>query len=225
LAQALAEPLVAEPGNKIEYSDIGFILLGEIVERVSGKTLDQFARERIFAPLGMGDAQFNPPKSLRARIAPTENDTTFRKRLVHGEVHDQNAWAMGGVAGDAGLFSTAADLATFCQMLLNGGQYAHQRLLSRSTIAQFTKAVKVGEMSRTLGWDVPSEQSQSGKYFSAKSYGHLGYTGTSIWIDPEKELFVILLTNRVHPSAENEKIKDVRPAVHDALLEALGLKP
>jgi beta-glucosidase-like glycosyl hydrolase/CubicO group peptidase (beta-lactamase class C family) len=225
LAKALAEPLVAEPGTKIEYSDIGFILLGEIVERVSGKTLDQFARERIFAPLGMGDAQFNPPKNLRARIAPTENDTTFRKRLVHGEVHDQNAWAMGGVAGDAGLFSTAADLATFCQMLLNGGQYAHQRLLSRGTIAQFTKAEKVGDTARTLGWDVPSEQSQSGKYFSAKSYGHLGYTGTSIWIDPEKALFVILLTNRVHPSSDNEKIKDVRPAVHDALLEALGLKP
>ncbi len=225
VAKALAEPLVAEPGTKIEYSDIGFILLGEIVERVSGKTLDQFARDRIFAPLGMSDAQFNPPKNLRARIAPTENDATFRKRLVHGEVHDQNAWAMGGVAGDAGLFSTAANLATFCQMLLNGGQYAHQRLLSRNTIAQFTRAVKVGEMSRTLGWDVPSEQSQSGQYFSARSFGHLGYTGTSIWIDPEKELFVILLTNRVHPSAENEKIKAVRPAVHDALLEALGFKP
>ncbi len=225
LAKALAEPLVVEPGTKIEYSDIGFILLGEIVERVSGKTLDQFARERILAPLGMSDAQFNPPKNLRARIAPTEYDTTFRKRLVLGEVHDQNAWTMGGVAGDAGLFSTVADLAAFCQMMLNGGQYAHQRLLSRSTIAQFTKAVKVGEISRTLGWDVPSEQSQSGKYFSAKSYGHLGYTGTSIWIDPEKELFVILLTNRVHPSADNEKIKNVRPAVHDAVMEALGLKP
>ncbi|MCL5288799.1 MAG: serine hydrolase [Acidobacteria bacterium] len=225
LALALAEPLVSEPGTKIEYSDIGFILLGEIVERVSGKSLDQFARERIFAPLGMSDSQFNPPKNLRVRIAPTEDDTMFRQRLVHGEVHDQNSWAMGGVAGDAGLFSTAADLAAFCQMLLNGGQYAHQRLLSRSMIAQFTRAVRVGEMSRALGWDVPSEQSQSGKYFSARSFGHLGYTGTSIWIDPEKEMFVILLTNRVHPSAENEKIKAVRPAVHDAVFEALGLKP
>ncbi|MBI3664561.1 MAG: serine hydrolase [Acidobacteria bacterium] len=225
VAKALAEPLVAEPGAKVEYSDIGFVLLGEIVERVLGKTLDQFARERIFAPLGMSDAQFNPLKNLRARIAPTENDTTYRRQLVHGEVHDQNAWAMGGVAGHAGLFSTAADLAAFCQMMLNGGMYAHQRLLSRSAIAQFTKAATLPGGARTLGWDVPSEPSQSGKYFSARSFGHLGYTGTSIWIDPEKELFVILLTNRVHPSAENEKIKDVRPAVHDAILESLGPQP
>ena len=225
LAKALAEPLVSEPGTKVEYSDIGFILLGEIVERISGKPLDQFVRERLFTPLGMSDSQFNPPKNLLPRIAPTENDTTFRKRLVHGEVRNQNAWAMGGVAGDAGLFSTAADLATFSQLLLNGGIYAHQRLLSRSLINQFTKAVRVGDTSHALGWDVPSVNSQSGKYFSAKSYGHLGGTGTSIWIDPGKELFVILLTNRMHPAAENEKIKDVRPAVHDAVFEALGLKP
>jgi CubicO group peptidase (beta-lactamase class C family) len=221
VAKALAEPLLTEPGTKVEYSDIGFILLGEIVERVTGKALDQFAHERIFAPLGMSNSLFDPPKNLLARIAPTENDTTFRKRLVHGEVHDQNAWAMGGVAGDAGLFSTAADLAAFCQMMLNGGIYAHQRLLSRSTIAQFTRAVPIGDAARALGWDVPSGESQSGKYFSAKSYGHLGYTGTSMWIDPEKDVFVILLTNRVHPSTENEKIKQVRPAVHDAILEAL----
>jgi len=222
VAKALAEPLVAEPGTKIEYSDIGFILLGEIVERVSGRPLDQFARERILTPLGMNDTLFNPTKSLRGRIAPTEDDKTFRKRLVHGEVHDQNAWAMGGVAGHAGLFSTAADLAAFCQMMLNGGIYGHQRVLSRSTIAQFTRAFALPGGARTLGWNTPVESSQSGKYFSAKSFGHLGYTGTAIWIDPEKELFVILLTNRVHPSAENEKIKEVRPAVHDAVVQAIG---
>jgi beta-glucosidase-like glycosyl hydrolase/CubicO group peptidase (beta-lactamase class C family) len=222
VARALAEPLVAEPGTKIEYSDIGFILLGEIVERVSGKSLDQFARERIFAPLGMNDSLFTPSKNLRTRIAPTENDKEFRKRLVHGEVHDPNAWAMGGVAGHAGMFTTGADLAAFCQMMLNGGIYAHQRLLAQSTVAQFTRITTINGTGRTLGWDVPSDSSQSGRYFSARSYGHLGYTGTSMWIDAEKELFVILLTNRVFPSTENEKIKDVRPAVHDAILEALG---
>jgi len=225
VARALAEPLVAEPGSKMEFSNIGFILLGEIVERISGKTLDQFARERLFAPLWMGDSLFNPPQNLRTRIAPTENDTAIRKRLVLGEVQEPIAWAMGGVAGNAGLFSTASDLAAFCQMMLNGGQYAHQRLLTRSTIAQFTRAVKIGETTRALGWEVPNDPSKAGKYFSARSYGHGGFTGTSMWIDPEKELFVILLTNRVHPSVDNEKINAVRPAVHDAVFESLGFKP
>jgi len=173
----------------------------------------------------MKDSLFNPLKTLRARIAPTENDTSFRKRLLQGEVHDENAWAMGGVAGQAGLFSTAADLAAFCQTLLNGGIYAHQRLLRRSTIDPFTAGQSLASGIRALGWNVPTEGSSSGRYFSSRSYGHTGYTGTSIWIDPEKELFVVLLTNRVHPTRENDKIRQVRPALHDAVVTALGLVP
>src|SRR4029079_9561962 len=121
---------------------------------------------------------FNPSKSLRARIAPTEDDTQFRKMLVHGEVHDENAWAMGGVSGHAGRFSTAADLAVFCQMLLNGGTYAHQRLLRRSTIAKFTAPDSTAGSDRTPGWTMPTANSSSGRYFSRKSFGHTGFTGT-----------------------------------------------
>jgi len=225
LVKIFAEPLTFEPGTQSAYSDLGFILLGEIIERMTGKTLDALARERIFAPLGMNDSMYNPPKSLRARIAPTENDTVLRKRQVHGEVHDENAWAMGGVAGHAGLFTTAADLAAFCQMMLNGGVYGHRRLLRRSIVEQFTSPQSVAGGTRALGWTVPTEDSSSGRYFSGRSYGHAGFTGTSIWIDPEKDLFVILLTNRVYPTRENDKIQQVRPALHDAVVEALGLVP
>jgi beta-glucosidase-like glycosyl hydrolase/CubicO group peptidase (beta-lactamase class C family) len=224
LMRALAEPLENAPGAKSEYSDVGFILLGEILERLTGLPLDRAAHERIFAPLGMDSSMFNPPAALRARIAPTENDLELRKRLVHGEVHDENCWVMGGVSGHAGLFSTAGDLAIFCQMMLNGGVYAHRRVLKRVTVAQFTTVDPLSHGAHTLGWAVPTPPSTSGKYFSPRSYGHLGYTGTSIWADPDKALFVVLLTNRVHPTRKNEQIKQVRPALHDAVVEALGLR-
>jgi CubicO group peptidase (beta-lactamase class C family) len=223
VARALAEALEAEPGVKSVYSDIGFILLGEILERLTGRPLDPMASERIFAPLGMAGTMFHPAAELRARIAPTENDSEFRKRVLRGEVHDENAWVMGGVSGHAGLFSTAGDLAVFCQMLLNGGQYAHQRLLRRSTIAQFTAADSLSANTRALGWNVPTPESSSGRYFSPRSFGHTGFTGTSMWVDPDKQLFVVLLTNRVHPTRQNEKIQQVRPALHDSIIEALGL--
>jgi beta-N-acetylhexosaminidase len=223
LARVLAEPLVHEPGTRIDYSDLGFILLGTIVERLTGNSLDRFARQNIFTPLGMTESLFNPPRSLRVRIAPTEYDAAFRKRLIRGEVDDENAWAMGGVAGHAGLFSTASDIAAFAQMMLNGGIYAHHRLLSRATIREFTARRIVDDSARALGWDVPSDPSSSGRYFSGRSFGHMGFTGTSLWIDPERKLFVILLTNRVSPSRTNEKIREVRPALHDAVVEALGL--
>jgi beta-N-acetylhexosaminidase len=223
IERVMSEPLVCEPGTQIEYSDLGFILLGIIIETITGESLEVFGRRHIFVPLGMADSQFRPPKKLRARIAPTEKDASDRKRLLCGEVHDENAWAMGGVAGHAGLFSTAADVATFAQMILNGGIYAHRRLLTRSTIKQFTERQELGPMVRALGWDVPVAPSSSGRYFSSRTYGHTGFTGTSLWIDPERDLFVVLLTNRVYPTRANDKIRQLRPAVHDAIIQSLGL--
>ncbi len=225
IAAICREPLEYAPGTKTVYSDLGFILLGEILERATGKTVDQLSHEQVFAPLDMTNTMFNPPKNFLSRIAPTENDTTYRKALVQGAVHDENAFAMGGVAGHAGLFTTASDLAVFCQMLLNGGIYGHHRLFARATISQFTAPQTVAGNARTLGWMTPTPNSSSGRYFSPRSFGHLGYTGTSIWIDPDRQLFVILLTNRVYPTRENDKIAAVRPAVHDAVIESLGLAP
>jgi CubicO group peptidase (beta-lactamase class C family) len=223
IAAICKEPLEYAPGTKTVYSDLGFILLGEILERSTGKSVDQLAHEQIFSHLDLSDTMFNPAKNLLGRIAPTENDATFRKRQVQGEVHDENAFALGGVAGHAGLFTTAGDLAVFCQMLLNGGIYGHHRLLNLSTISQFTTPQALSGNTRTLGWMTPTPNSSSGRYFSPHTFGHLGFTGTSIWIDPDRQLFVILLTNRVYPTRDNDKIAAVRPAVHDAVMESLGL--
>ena len=222
LARIFAEPLEYEPGTKEIYSDLGIILMAEIIERLTGRTLDDLAKSAIFSPLGMKNTMYRPPKKLWPQIAPTEIDNNLRHRLVQGEVHDENAFAIGGVSGHAGLFSTAPDLAAFCQMLLNGGVYAHQRVLRRATIAQFTTPQQLSGGTRTLGWAVPTEGGSSGHYFSAHSFGHTGFTGTSIWIDPDRQLFVVLLTNRVHPTRENAKIQQVRPALHDAVMQALG---
>jgi beta-glucosidase-like glycosyl hydrolase/CubicO group peptidase (beta-lactamase class C family) len=223
LQAILTEPLVVEPGTKVEYSDLGFILLGEIITRQTGEPLDRLAHDSIFDPLGMSDSKFNPPAAERQEIAPTEDGNEFRQGLMQGEVNDGNAFAMGGVAGHAGLFSTAPDMAAFAQMMLNGGMYAHERLLRRATVTEFTTPVTIGRTPRALGWDVPTADSSSGEYFSAHAYGHLGYTGTSLWIDPQRDVFVVLLTNRVHPSAANDKIRKVRPEVHDAVMQGLGL--
>ena len=222
LTKIFAEPMEYEPGAKEVYSDLGIILMAEIIERLTGRTLDDLARSTIFSPLGTQDTMYRPPKKLRPQIAPTEIDNNLRHRLVQGEVHDENAFAIGGVSGHAGLFSTAPDLAAFCQMLLNGGVYAHQRILRRATIVQFTTPQQLSGGTRTLGWAVPTEGGSSGHYFSAHSFGHTGFTGTSIWIDPDRQLFVVLLTNRVHPTRENTKIQQVRPALHDAVVQALG---
>ena len=222
--RAAAERLSYEPGTQSVYSDVGFILLGEILEQLTGKPLDQLARERIFLPLGMADTMFRPPKSLRARIAPVEDDSGFRQGAIRGEVHDENAWMMGGVAGHAGMFSTAPDLAAFCQTILNGGIYAHRRLLRRETIARYTTAEALSRETRTLGWNVPTPGSSSGRHFSARSVGHTGFVGGSIWIDLERELFVVFLTNasgRNRRNPEQDKIRMVRPMLHDAVVEAM----
>jgi len=222
LTKIFAEQLEYEPGTKEIYSDLGIILMAEIIERLTGRTLDDLGKTYIFTPLAMKDSMFRPPKKLWPDIAPTEIDNNLRHRLVHGEVHDENAFAIGGVSGHAGLFSTAPDLAAFCQMLLNGGVYAHHRVLRRATITQFTTPQQLSSGTRTLGWAVPTEGGSSGHYFSSHAFGHTGFTGTSIWIDPDRQIFVVLLTNRVHPTRENQKIAKLRPAFHDALMQALG---
>jgi beta-N-acetylhexosaminidase len=222
LDKIFAEPLEYEPGTKEVYSDLGIILMAEIIERLTGRTLDDLAKSFVFSPLGMKDTMYRPPKKLWPEIAPTEIDNNLRHRLVQGEVHDENAFAIGGVSGHAGVFSTAPDLAAFCQMLLNGGVYAHEKILRRATVAQFTAPQQLSGGTRTLGWAVPTEGGSSGHYFSAHSFGHTGFTGTSIWIDPDRQLFVVLLTNRVHPTRENSKIPQVRVALHDAVMQALG---
>src|SRR6266403_430243 len=176
LTRIFAEPLEYEPGTKEIYSDLGIILMAEIVERLTGRTLDDLAKSAIFSPLGMKDTMYRPPKKLWPQIAPTEIDNQLRHRLVQGEVHDENAFAIGGVSGHAGIFSTAPDLAAFCQMVMNGGVYAHQRILRRATIAQFTTPQQLSGGTRTLGWAVPTEGGSSGHYFSAHSFGHTGFT-------------------------------------------------
>ncbi|MXZ34109.1 MAG: serine hydrolase, partial [Acidobacteria bacterium] len=214
-------PLEYQPGSRSLYSDLGFILLGAVVERVCGKSLDKLAREQILHPLGMRRTCFHPPSDWMPRIAPTEMDP-WRKRLLRGEVHDENACAMGGVAAHAGLFGTAADLAVFCQALLNGGIYNHRRIVKRSTLETFTqRQAQPSESSRALGWDTPSPNSSAGSRLSPQSYGHTGFTGTSLWIDPRRRLFIVFLTNRVHPSRENNTIQSARRQLADCVAEAV----
>ena len=221
LAAAYAVPLAADPGTHAEYSDVGFIVLGVALERVADESLDRFCQREVFGPLGMTRTVFNPPPAWRAATLPTQDDRTFRERIIQGEVQDENASVMGGVAGHAGVFSTAGDLAIFAHVMLQGGR----PWLRPETLEVFTsREVSVPDSSRALGWDTPSAPSQSGKYFSPKSFGHLGYTGTSLWIDPERQLSVILLTNRTWPDCQNQAIKEVRPTFHDAVVEALEAK-
>ncbi len=218
IAAACSTPLAAEPGVRAEYSDIGFIVLALALERIAGETLDCFSRKEIFGPSGMVHTGFNPPASWRSMIPPTQDDRTFRHRLIQGEVQDKNASALGGVAGHAGLFSPAEDLATFANVMLRGGR----PIFRSETVALFThRQASPASTSRALGWDTPSSPSQSGKYFSAASFGHLGYTGTSLWIDPERKLLIALLTNRTWPDCKNDAIKQFRPKFHDAIVEAL----
>jgi len=221
IQRIVAMDLKFAPGSKSVYSDLGILLLGEILERVAGEPLQVFVQKRLFDPLGMKDTMFRPPAELLPRIAPTERDP-WRGRVVHGEVHDENAYALGGIAPHAGLFSTAPDLSRFAQMLLNGGVYDHHRIVSRETLELFTRRAGVPDSSRALGWDTPSEGSSGGTLLSARAFGHTGFTGTSIWLDPERRLFIILLTNRVHPTRENNLIRQVRPAVADAVVRALA---
>jgi CubicO group peptidase (beta-lactamase class C family) len=216
----LATPLEYRPNQGYIYSDLGADILGMIVEEVSGQRLDQFLTHRVFAPLGMHDTFYRPADSLRYRIAPTEV-TPPRGYPLRGEVHDENAYALGGIAGHAGLFSTAADLSIFAQMMLNGGTYDGVQVLADSTVALFTRRT-AGH--RALGWDTADGDYGSGTYLTERAYGHTGYTGTSIWIDPDREMFVVLLTNRVHAAKAQRPAKiiaDVRSDLSDAAVLAV----
>jgi len=219
LRAAFATPLADAPGTRAAYSDIGFIILGVALTSLADESLDAFCQREVFGPLGMTHATFNPVHALKDSIPPTADDRSFRHRMIQGEVQDENASVLGGVAPHAGLFSTAEDLAIFAHAMLNGGH----PILRSSTVELFSRRESVPEgTSRALGWDTPSASSQSGKYLSSRSFGHLGYTGTSLWIDPNRQLSVTLLTNRTWPDCQNQAIKQVRPAFHDAVIESLG---
>jgi CubicO group peptidase (beta-lactamase class C family) len=210
-------PLECNPGRCFIYSDLGPDILGFVIETVSGQRLDAYLQQRLFEPLGMTDTHFRPHWTLRDRIAPTEL-TPPRGYPLRGEVHDENAFVMGGVAGHAGLFSTATDLAIFAQMMLNGGEINGVRIVSDSTVALFTENTE-SRGSRALGWDTCDHDGSCGKYLSKRAYGHTGFTGTSLWIDPDRDLFVILLTNRVHAARARRPAKviaDIRADVSDA---------
>ena len=233
LERIVAMDLAFAPGSKSVYSDLGLILLGAVIERLGGAPLDELARERVTGPLGMKDTLYRPAEALMPRIAPTENDP-WRGRVLRGEVHDENAAALGGVAPHAGLFGTAPDLARFASMLLDEGRGPGRRLVSRATVELFTERAGVPLATRALGWDTPSDETgvrsstrgapgytAAGSLLSPRSFGHTGFTGTSMWMDPERELYVILLTNRVHPTRENNGISAVRAQVADAAVRAL----
>jgi len=246
LRAAFTTSLSTDPGTHAEYSDVGFIILGAALEHIAGEPLDVFCQREIFGPLAMINSTFNPPLDTRMQIPPTAderveaecgagaparekppgksapevsaNRSTFRQRIIQGEVQDENASVLGGVAGHAGLFSTAEDLARFAHSMLHAGS----PILRRETVELFTRReLAPPGTSRALGWDTPSAPSQSGKYFGPRSFGHLGYTGTSLWIDPDRQLSITLLTNRTWPDCGNHAIRQVRPKFHDAILDAL----
>ena len=224
LAAVDTTTLVAPPGTSYRYSDLSAIVLMQAVERVTGEPFDRFLAERVFGPLGMPATRFLPPAASRERIAPTEHDTVFRHRWLRGEVHDESAARLGGVSGNAGLFSNALDLSRFAAMLLNGGAWDTLQLIRAETVAAFTTRQNLPAGStRALGWDTPADSgySSAGAKLSRRSFGHTGFTGTSMWMDPDRDLFIVLLTNRVHPTRASTAILRVRAHVADLVADAL----
>jgi CubicO group peptidase (beta-lactamase class C family) len=226
-AMALADTTALDttPGTNYEYSDLGAIVLTQVVEAVYGERLDQLLARRVFQPLGLGDTRFLPDSTWLARIAPTENDP-WRGRIVRGEVHDENASRMGGVSGHAGLFSSARDLLRFGDWLLEawrdepGADWIWPA--PPTALRKFTRKQDLPEgSSRAVGWDTPSQGSSAGSRLSHRSFGHTGFTGTSIWIDPTRDLVIVLLSNRVHPTRENQKWNPVRRNVANRVVSAL----
>jgi CubicO group peptidase (beta-lactamase class C family) len=214
--------MVYRTGDSTLYSDFDFILLAKIAERITGVSLDWLADSLFFKPLGMTRTMFQPDSVLWPNTAPTEFDSVVRKAIVRGTVHDENAYVLGGIAGHAGLFSTANDLSVFLQMILNGGSYGGKQFLRPETVNLFTTK-QSATSSRALGWDTRTVNgySSAGSLFSAKSFGHTGFTGTSVWVDPERKIFLILLANRVYPTRNNSKIGNIRPKIADIVIRAL----
>jgi CubicO group peptidase (beta-lactamase class C family) len=216
------------PGRLREYSDVGMILMGAVLEAVTGSRLDDLLQVRVFEPLAMRDTRFNPLLAVAdrnaftlAQIAPTELDTFVRKQLVHGVVHDLNAWSLDGVAGHAGLFSSARDMAVFAQALLDAAHGFETPVFPAGAFLAWMHRER--SFGRPLGWDVPTgPESSAGRYFSSSSFGHTGFTGTSIWIDPDRDVFVVLLTNRLNPSARNRRHVQLRRDVHDLVQLAIA---
>ncbi|MHB1863327.1 MAG: serine hydrolase domain-containing protein [Gemmatimonadaceae bacterium] len=215
-ALMMAEPLEALPGSRFVYSDIGAYLAGKIVERVSGERLDRYLARHVFGPLGMDETMYNPPDSLRPRIAPTEVDP-LRGGKLRGRVHDERAYYLGGISAHAGLFSSGHDLARFAEMYLNGGALGAVRLFSPATEREFTAIQDRALSNRAIGWEKPNGTNSAGHFMSPSAFGHTGFTGTSIWIDPARDLFIVLLTNRVDPTRANTRIGGVRIRVSDAV--------
>ena len=224
IQRALIDKPAGPPGVRFVYSDINFILLGEIVHRLTGKMLSEYASENFYQPLGMRETMFLPPASLRPRIAPTEINPTTGQPL-RGEVHDDTARYMGGVAGHAGVFTTAADLARFAQMMLDKGEGNGVRLFSAATVEKFTAPQSPPDQPilRGLGWDIDSTYSSNrGELFPIGSYGHTGFTGTSIWIDPYSHSYLIILTNVVHPH-RGHSLTSLRSRVATLVAASLGI--
>ncbi len=216
LTACLKLGLVTSPGSHAEYSDPGFILLGRALEIIAGEDLESFCSREVFAPLAMTSTCFRPLADWRSLIPPTEDDTTFRHRVIQGEVQDENCFILGGVGGHAGLFSNALDPLLYAECLFSGQRF------TPASVQLFTARAELPPgSSRALGWDTPSPPSSSGRFFSRHSAGHLGYAGTSLWIDFERHVAVVLLTNRTWPHRNSRAIRAVRPVFHDAVMESL----
>ena len=216
--------LVNPPGKKYVYSDLGMITLQKVIEKISSKSLDVFLEENLFTKLNMNQTMYSPSNEIKSNCVPTELDDFWRMRLLQGEVHDERAYMLNGVAGHAGLFSTVEDLSKFAMLMLNNGEYEGNQIISNEIVDEWTTK-QTEQSDRALGWDTKSIEgySSAGKYFSKDSFGHTGFTGTSIWVDKNNKLFVILLSNRVHPTRANKKISNFRPIIHDAVFESVFL--
>jgi len=217
------KPLIYSPGDSTVYSDLGIISTANILEKIGRAPLNELAQEIVYKPLGMENTMFTPPAEIHDRIPPTEFDKALRNELVHGEVHDENAAFFGGVSGHAGLFSTVDDLGRYAQMLLSNGYLNGKKLFDQSTIELFTNRQNITKgSSRAIGWDTPSEVGSTyGDYFSDQAFGHTGYTGTSMIIDPKYDIVVILLSNRVYDTRERRNLYKYRPKIHNAIMEEL----
>ena len=224
LKEIFEEELVYPPGTEVKYSDFNMIIMALIVEKITGQNFSSYSTQKIFRPLGMYNTGFRRAGAGSDRsIVPTEVDQVFRNKLIQGEVHDETAFVLGGTAGHAGLFSTAKDLAQFAFMMMNDGKHNGTQFLKPETVTLFTSAVDPDRHTRALGWDTKSPEgySSAGQHFSNKSFGHTGFTGTSMWIDPETDLFVILLTNRVYPTRDNSKHVQVRSQLADIAYQSI----